>query len=395
MNIHALKLHFIKTEPELAKMLLACRLIEDKTITTMGINITNTPNIFYNPSFLSGLSEGEAGACLKHELYHLLNLHLVRWQNYNPSLYNIAADLSINQYIKGLPKGCLDISQFPHLDKKRHSEYYYHELYKNAKKITISTPHLDGHRKWQESVSAEEAEQIIGDILDAMDIDLDVLPEIEKETKQKFWNRGHKNLKRQLVQKKLPKIVNWKEILRTIRNTQIIRTKHTTVYRKNKRYPHLEGSMRIKKTHTKGRRTLKRLYVAVDVSGSISDQDCFAFLKNCETLIPFVHDMTIIQCSDWIHHTEKIKENGRNLKKLQFTRHGTGGTSFVPVFDYIQKNHNSKHTEKNYLVYLTDLIGDFPKAPPENIQTVWVSNHKNITTVPFGELYFLNPAVTN
>ena len=59
---------------------------------------------------------------------------------------------------------------------------------------------------------------------------------------------------------------------------------------------------------------------------------------------------------------------------------GGGGTSFVPFFDYVEKNL------KNYdrAVYLTDLYGDFPKDAPK-IDVVWAISPGGGTGPPFGK----------
>ena len=393
MKLNELRRKFIVKEPELSKVFLACRIIEDKTIPTLGVNITSQPNLFYNPDYLDTLSNDEALATLKHEMYHLINLHPIRREERHPVLYNVAADLAINQYIKGLPKGCLEINMFKELAPKRHTESYYHTLFKNAKKIVVGfgkNDQLKGHEKWKESTDPESAERIMKDVMDSTKCDISKLgDEIDDDIKGKYAGIGSQNISKKLDHKQIQK-VDWKEVLNTIKNTTKKRVKHQTIYRKNKRYPFLQGSARLKLVEKMGKRVIKKLIVALDVSGSISDQQCFDFLSNCEKLMPLVQDMTIIQCSYSIHDIDKIKENGKVLHPIEFTRKGNGGTSFVPVFDYIQKNKNPKRPEQSFVIYLTDLYGEFPQTPPENVHTIWISTEKSMTEVPFGQLYYLN-----
>lgn len=77
--------------------------------------------LYINPMyFIRCLSQDERKAVLMHELLHLVHRHLTRvpffkMSRHNMSLMNIAADLSINTFIKGLPNGC---KQCPTLEEE-------------------------------------------------------------------------------------------------------------------------------------------------------------------------------------------------------------------------------------------------------------------------------------
>jgi len=112
-----------------------------KVVHTLAVNITSDlkPNLFVNTSFYNsgdydpdnpnkhtwGLTQDEKLALLEHEILHMLNKHLIRIENRDSYVWNVATDLAINQYIKGLPDGarCPDCNifvrkiaggQFPH-----------------------------------------------------------------------------------------------------------------------------------------------------------------------------------------------------------------------------------------------------------------------------------------
>jgi predicted metal-dependent peptidase len=59
---------------------------------------------------------------------------------------------------------------------------------------------------------------------------------------------------------------------------------------------------------------------------------------------------------------------------------GGGGTSFVPVFKWIEEND----IEPEALVYLTDMYGDFPSKAP-SYPVLWGSISKGVPA-PFGEV---------
>jgi len=80
-----------------------------KTIKTAGVSITSDlrPNLYINRSFYNSLSQDQRIAVLEHEILHLLSAHLIRIEGRNSYVWNLAADLAINQYIKGLPEGAM------------------------------------------------------------------------------------------------------------------------------------------------------------------------------------------------------------------------------------------------------------------------------------------------
>lgn len=57
-----------------------------------------------NPDFFADLKPQEAAAVITHEVYHLLNEHLKRVEGKDMRMFNVAADMAINQYIPDLPK---------------------------------------------------------------------------------------------------------------------------------------------------------------------------------------------------------------------------------------------------------------------------------------------------
>lgn len=59
---------------------------------------------------------------------------------------------------------------------------------------------------------------------------------------------------------------------------------------------------------------------------------------------------------------------------------GGGGTSFVPVFEYLEE----EGIEPDCLIYLTDMMGMFPKVAPD-YPVIWVST-AGIEVAPFGEV---------
>lgn len=133
-----------------------------------------------------------------------------------------------------------------------------------------------------------------------------------------------------------------------------------------------------------GRKKLKRgaLVYAIDSSGSMADHEMAVCVANGKHLAarygaPFL----VLVCDASIHVTKLIKKSV-DLDELEIL--GGGGTSSLPVFDYLKENK----VKADLLVYFTDLYIDFPPEKPECVtDMVWaVINNESAEEVPFGEI---------
>jgi predicted metal-dependent peptidase len=120
--------------------------------------------------------------------------------------------------------------------------------------------------------------------------------------------------------------------------------------------------------------------VAVDTSGSI-DQEIFQkFLGEVYGIIRQLkkYQLTLIQCDSRIQHVEQFSPEKPLLKVENIKLYGGGGTSFKPVFKYIE---NEKIRPK-VLLYYTDGMGTFPDKAPD-YPVLWFLSEE--TKVPWGK----------
>jgi predicted metal-dependent peptidase len=109
------------------------------------------------------------------------------------------------------------------------------------------------------------------------------------------------------------------------------------------------------------------IVVAVDTSGSISNEDLSQYLGEIrEILISCnIPDLWLIQCDAAIHSVEHLSTDSvgaiSNTKIM-----GRGGTIFTPVFDYVETNNRKPPV----LIYLTDCYGALEGDAP-NYDVVW------------------------
>jgi predicted metal-dependent peptidase len=126
------------------------------------------------------------------------------------------------------------------------------------------------------------------------------------------------------------------------------------------------------------------LVVAVDTSGSIKDDEMEAFIDEVDALKGQVRArVTLLPCdarlSDGAPWTFEPWEQFRRPAGIR----GGGGTSFVPVFDWVERA--GRHPD--LLVYFTDADGVFPKAEPP-YPVIWLV--KGRSNVPWGQRIQLN-----
>lgn len=111
--------------------------------------------------------------------------------------------------------------------------------------------------------------------------------------------------------------------------------------------------------------------VAIDTSGSLSSKELSYFLSHInrilETCIPT--KVTVLHCDYDIGKEEEFTPDDMPIK---ITPVGGGGTSFKPVFEWLDN-----YTEEvDCLIYFTDGWGDQHDIEPHAVDTVWVTTDK-------------------
>jgi predicted metal-dependent peptidase len=102
--------------------------------------------------------------------------------------------------------------------------------------------------------------------------------------------------------------------------------------------------------------------VAIDTSGSIGERELNAFFSEVGGVLADVRPkrVVLIHCDAAINRVDEAN----TLDELNDIRAkgacGGGGTSFIPVFDYIEK----EHLKPEALIYITDMYGSFPDKAP-------------------------------
>lgn len=328
--------------------------VQTAGVSKNGMNV----QLYINSEFFSNLSDKHKIGLLKHEILHISFGHMLSRTGYaDKKLFNIAADLEINQYIDPdyLPEGGITMESFPeiHLPAKMGTDWYYKKLQEEHENRTC--PNLnsmldevgdDMHGTWDEFEDIAETDQKL--IKKQIEHQIkDVAEHVEKTC-------GHipgelADLIERLKHVE-PAKFDWKGYLRRfVGNSSIVYTKK--LRRKyNKRYSENPG-LKIKfKNH---------ICVGVDTSGSVSKNELKEFFSELTHMHKTGHKITIVQCDTEINSIKDFNP------KQDWEIHGRGGTIFQPVIDHY--NQFGKYTA---LIYFTDGEASTPHKCPKN--ALWV-----------------------
>ena len=351
----------ILTEPFYGLFLIGINKKFTDQIPTAGVSKNGIGmQLTINPEFYTNLNDLHRLGLIKHELLHIAFGHLLMRDLYsNHKLFNIAADLEINQYIDSskLPEGGLLLSSFPELNlpKKAGTKVYYNLLEQAQDDGT--SPSLDSlmnkmdgesqycHGTWDEFDELSEPDKKL----------------LEKQVEHQLKDAAETTVKRQgnipgefkdIIERLFhvePAKFDWKSYLkRFVGNSSVVYTKK--LRRKyNKRYAANPG-LKIKfKNH---------ILVGVDTSGSVNNEELKEFFSELAHMSKTGHKITVAQCDTSLRTVEEF-----NPKK-DWEIHGRGGTSFQPVIDHY--NEKGSYTA---LIYLTDGEAYPPDNCPNN--TLW------------------------
>ena len=357
----------ILNEPFYGLFLVGLNKVMRKDIPTAGVSKHGIGiQLSINPDFFMALPDKHQIGLLKHELLHVSFGHMVMRDLYSDhKLFNIAADLEINQYIDDdyLPEGGLVLETFPELNlpKRAGTKVYYDLLEKSCDDGTCETlqnilNQMDGdsqydHKTWEEFDDLSEADKKL--------VKKQVEHQLKETAEQTEKKRG--NIPGELaglierLRYLEPASFDWKGYLkRFVGNSTITYTKK--LRRKfNKRYSGSPG-LKIKFKNN--------ILVGVDTSGSVSNDELKEFMNELAHMHKTGHEITVAQCDTDIKSIEKF-----NPKK-DWQVEGRGGTEFQPVIDLF----NKKKGLYTALIYLTDGECYPPDDCPAN--TLWVHSSR-------------------
>ncbi|AIF50271.1 VWA-like domain-containing protein [Pelosinus sp. UFO1] len=346
--------------------------------------------IYFNPIIFLTLTIKQMESTIKHEILHILSMHLIRAKEckakYGTLAVNMAMDVVVNTYLDHLPPYAttlewVNLNYSLKLLPFESFEYY-------AEKIQIAIDLLeededaaeDDSNK-DEKIETDYAPEKTHDIWeDSSDIDEKTL----KEFTEKFIDASQKGNIPNYLEGMISSLKNskaelpWNLYLKRMMGT-VESNKKKIITRRNRRQPDrfdLRGQLRSHKA---------KVVVALDISGSISDEEFNQAIKEVLNIVKNVnHEITIIECDSEIRRVYKVK----SVKDIKARMNLRGGTKFTPVFEYANNN------KTNLLVYFTDGKGeDKLLSIPKGYKTLWVISgrgEKLSLKEPYGAVKKLN-----
>lgn len=342
-----------------------------------------------DPEFWASLTHNQRLGLLKHELIHLAFFHLTDFKqlhgakNEYADIVNTAMDIEVNQYINKdwLPPNPLLPESFPdlNLEYKKGTFYYYEKLKQEYdsqmsqmgelleligkgmangdSEVTLpdgTKVNISNHN-WDEIQGTDEATERL--------IKSQIAHIIEQTAEQVQKSQGTIPGEIAEILEKIrhmePPKFDWRGFLRRFVGKSVKVYTKKTRRKYNKRLPDFPG-LKIKQQ--------KHALVAIDTSASVSTGELMEFLQEIHHMYKTGAEVTIIQCDT------AISFMGPFNPRQDFTVHGRGGTSFLPVIDY----YNENHQKYSCLIYLTD--GEAPAPDDCKRHILWVLSTKSNKT---------------
>ncbi len=340
--------------------------------------------IYFNPIIFLTLGIEQMESTIKHEILHILSMHLIRAKevkgSYSTLAINMAMDVVVNKYLDYLPPYATTLERVNLIYSLKLEPYktfeYYAEKLQNA--LDLLEEDEDGAEKdsrKDENIETDFSPQKTHDSWeDSSDIDEKTLGEFT----EKIIDNSRKGKIPAHLQSMIASLKNskgelpWNIYLHRIMGT-VESNKKKTITRRNRRQPDrldLRGELRNHKAE---------IAVALDISGSIDNEEFKQAIKEVLHIVKnYNHEITIIECDDEIRRVYKVK----SVKDIKNRINTGGGTKFTPVFEYANYN------KLNLLVYFTDGKGeDQLHAKPMGYKVLWVISgrgDKLSLTNPYG-----------
>ncbi|MBU3179654.1 vWA domain-containing protein [Clostridium psychrophilum] len=345
--------------------------------------------IYFNPYIFLNLSAEQMKSTIKHEIYHILSSHLSRARSlktkYSTLAINMAMDIVVNQNLNYLPPYAttLDSVNFKYSLKMLSymtMEYYAVEIQKALNLLEEDESLVDDSK--DKLIKKEYDPSKTHDLWDeSMDVDDETLNNFTEKFAS-LSEKGKVPLYLEGILRGLAKNkgeIPWNLYLKKIMGT-LESDKKKTATRRSRRQPNrldLRGELR---GHT------ARITLAIDISGSISDEEFNGAIKEVFNIVKtYKHEITLIECDTQIREVYTVKSVNSVRKRCN----SRGGTKFSPVFKYVN------NTNTNILIYFTDGKGEEKlDVMPKGYKTLWVISgrgDKLSLKEPFGMVKRLKP----
>jgi len=351
---------------------------------------TDGRNLFYNSQFFNKLTTKQIEFVIAHEILHCVFDHIIRREERNPQLYNVACDYKVNNTLVRDKIG--DVPEIQIYQDFKYdgwtSEEIYDELYEQADKIDLDElgKMLDEHVDWEKEQEGNSSgnKQKDGEGKGGRpQYTREELEKIRDEIKENMISAAQGagagnvpgEIERMIKDLTEPKM-NWREILQqqiqsTIKND-------FTFARPSRKGWHM-GAVLPGQNFDE---TID-ICIALDMSGSISDEQARVFLSEIKGIMDQYEDYRIkLWCFDTevYNEDEFSADDGRDITEYDIK--GGGGTDFDCNWNYM-KEHDIQ--PKKFIMF-TDGMPWNSWGDPDYCDTVFLihSVYGRAPEAPFG-----------
>ena len=355
---------------------LATRMTLTNADAWCGTAATDGRKFYYNSEFVDKMPLKQLEFLVGHEILHAVYDHMGRRGDRQPRLSNIAADYCVNQDLIEQRIG-EKISVCPILFDNKFKDMSYEEvydyLYQNAKKINIDQLEqmiLDDHLEEDENGNGGSGD-------DDEDEQGGKRPRLSKEERDAIKDEikgaviaaaqsagagnlpsGVKRLLRDLTEP----VIGWKELLQQqIQST--IKNDYTWA-RPSRKGWHMDAIMPGLKPGE-----MIDVCIAMDQSGSISEEDSKAFLGEIKGIMEAFDEYKItLWCFDTEIYNVQTYTSDNIDDIMEYEPAGGGGTDFMANWEFMKENA----IEPKKFIMFTDGMPFGEWGEEQYCETVWI-----------------------
>jgi len=374
---------------------------------------TDARKIYYNPAYIDALDMEETQFALAHEALHCALSHFARRGHRDKRKWDIACDLAINPLLHNegfkLPAGALMMDGFegmtaeeiyPSIEDSFEEECHDKHVYDNDSDVKPnpeqadrgegSPPQEPTDQKTRKQPQSGQSQQSAKpkDGAGGGAPQPPPLSQSERENLDTQWQQRLAGAAQQAMQAgklggAMARLVDyllqpqmpWRSVLAHYMSS-IARDDYSYSRPSSRRgdpaiYPSLRSGQ-------------VNVVVALDTSGSISDDDMREFISEIDAIKSQVRARVTLQACD-----AKLVDGGpwvyEPWEEFQLPKKfvGGGGTEFAPIFDWVDQSDQ----QPDLLIYFTDAKGPMPAQQP-HYPVIWLVKGK--ASVPWGIRVQLN-----
>ena len=391
-KLKAISRSWFYSEPLLFSTLCTHAFVENQRLSVP--MRTGQQRIEYSPEMLEKFNDEQIEEYLKIEVYRILLLHPYSRQPYkaNRGVLLLASDVTINQFYRAsVPLAGVEylknqaqrfrILENPLGEKWKDTEeekFFQRNLNVNRQTGNLETIDQLSFEQWYRQIlflikettagggenagnSSESENYVPGDEAaelweESQEVQAVIQSEIQKAEREQGWGSSGGGLSREIMEN-ADFSMDYRKILSRFRANILSTNRSLTRMKPNRRFGFKAMGSRWERK--------ANILVAVDVSGSISDESFSNFFHVINNFFVYgIEKLDLIFFDTNLKYTKPITIKKKvNLNEIK----GRGGTNFQPALDFY-----FEHSEYNGLIIFTDGEGNIPSMKNGKTNVLWI-----------------------